>query len=119
MNLPQESNLPTELARPARRALVGAGYRRLEQLAGLRAWEVGKLHGMGPNKALGQLRRALAIRGLSFADEDNESGTAEQELRELVEERVAAVRAKDPTPLADRQDPDIVIFVRMEDGVQS
>ena len=109
MNLPQESNLPTELARPARRALVGAGYRRLEQLAGLRASEVGKLHGMGP-KALGQLRRALAIRGLSFADEDNESGTAEQELRELVEERVAAVRTKDPTPLADRQDPDIVIF---------
>jgi hypothetical protein len=28
--------------------------------------------------------------------------SAELELRELVEERVAAVRAKDPAPLADR-----------------
>src|SRR5512132_469531 len=35
---------------------------------------------------------------------------AEQELRELVEERVAAVRAKDPVPLADRQDPDLIAF---------
>lgn len=38
------------------------------------------------------------------------SNTAERELHELVEERVAAVRAKDPAPLAARQDPDIVIF---------
>ena len=45
-----------------------------------------------------------------FADEDRAGVTAEQELRELVEERVAAVRAKDPRPLAERQDPDLVIF---------
>ncbi len=51
----QESDLP-KLASPARRALAGAGYTRLEQL-----------HGIGPN-ALDQLRRALAERGLSFAD---------------------------------------------------
>jgi uncharacterized protein (TIGR02246 family) len=36
--------------------------------------------------------------------------SAEQELRELVEERVAAVRAKDPAPLADRQHPDLIAF---------
>ena len=59
------SDLPTELGRPARRALEGAGYRRLEQLAGLDESEVGLLHGVGP-KALGQLHRALAARGLSF-----------------------------------------------------
>lgn len=35
---------------------------------------------------------------------------AEQELRELVEERVAAVLAKDPASLADRQHPEIVTF---------
>ena len=45
---------------------MGAGYRRLDQLAGLDQSEVGELHGVGP-KALGQLRRALAARGLSFA----------------------------------------------------
>jgi ketosteroid isomerase-like protein len=38
---------------------------------------------------------------------DNSAGL---ELRELVEERVAAVRAKDPAPLADRQDPDLISF---------
>ena len=62
----RESDLPTDLGRPARRALMGAGYRRLEQLAGLDEPEVGELHGVGP-RALGQLRRALAARGLSFA----------------------------------------------------
>jgi len=36
--------------------------------------------------------------------------SAEQELRELVEERVAAVRAKNPAPLAERQHPDLVEF---------
>jgi uncharacterized protein (TIGR02246 family) len=36
--------------------------------------------------------------------------SAEQELRELVEERVAAVRAKAPAPLADRLDPDLIAF---------
>jgi hypothetical protein len=68
----QGSDLPTELGRPARRALAGAGYRRLEQLAGLDESEVGGLHGVGP-KALGQLRRALAARGLSFAGEKDRS----------------------------------------------
>ena len=63
----QESDLPIELAAPARRALVGAGYLRLEQLTKLREVEVKQLHGIGPN-ALKQLRRALDAKGLSFAD---------------------------------------------------
>jgi hypothetical protein len=61
----QESDLPAELASPARRALVQAGYTRLEQLATLSEAEVMQLHGIGPN-ALAQLRRALGARGLSF-----------------------------------------------------
>jgi uncharacterized protein (TIGR02246 family) len=35
---------------------------------------------------------------------------AEQELRDLVEERVAALHAKNPKPLADRQDPDVIAY---------
>lgn len=38
------------------------------------------------------------------------AGNAEQELRELVAERVAAVRAKDPAPLAARQSADVIAF---------
>ncbi len=63
----QESNLPLELSQPARRALVGAGYLRLEQLAEISEDEVKQLHGVGP-KTLTQLRRALATLGLSFAE---------------------------------------------------
>ncbi len=62
----QESDLPIELVQPARRALVEAGYRRLEQLTELSEAEVKQLHGIGP-KALDQLRRALGAKGLSFA----------------------------------------------------
>ena len=62
-----ESDLPTELAKPARRALAGAGYVRLEQLTKVSEAELLQLHGMGP-KALEQIRRALAARGQSFAD---------------------------------------------------
>ena len=60
------TDLPSNLSRPARRALAGAGYARLEQLTGVTEAEVLKLHGMGP-KALDQLRGALAARGQSFA----------------------------------------------------
>ena len=63
----QESNLPLELAQPARRALAGAGIQRLEQLTKFSEAEVKQWHGIGPN-ALNQLRRALSARGLSFAD---------------------------------------------------
>lgn len=61
-----DGGLPSELAKPARRALARAGYVRLEHLTKVSEAEVLRLHGMGPN-ALDQLRRALAARGQSFA----------------------------------------------------
>jgi len=57
-----------KIAKPAQRALAGAGYTHLEQLSEVKESELAKLHGMGPN-ALGKLRTALAEKGLSFADE--------------------------------------------------
>jgi hypothetical protein len=65
----QASDLPFQLAQPARRALAGAGVQRLEQLTKLSETEVKQLHGIGPN-ALEQLRRALRVKGLSFANEE-------------------------------------------------
>jgi hypothetical protein len=64
---PQDSDLPRELSKPARRALVAAGYGRLEQVAALSEAELKQMHGVGP-KALEQLRHALGTNGLSFAD---------------------------------------------------
>ncbi len=64
----QESDLPTELAAPAKRALVEGGYLRLEQLARVSEAEIKHLHGIGPN-ALKQLRTALSAKGLAFAEE--------------------------------------------------
>lgn len=63
-----ESDFPAKIGAPAARALLGAGYTRLEQLAGTRAADILKLHGMGP-KALGMLRSALAERDMRFVDE--------------------------------------------------
>jgi hypothetical protein len=63
-----ESDLPPELSKPAQRALAGAGYVRLEQLTKVSKAEVLNLHGMGP-KGIEQLRRALAAKGLAFADD--------------------------------------------------
>jgi DNA-directed RNA polymerase alpha subunit len=60
------TDLP-KLAAPARRALLAAGYTRLEQLTEVSEAEVMELHGMGPN-ALRALREALEERGLSFRD---------------------------------------------------
>ena len=69
-----ESDLPAGLAKPAQRALAGAGYVRLEQLAEISQAGVMRLHGMGP-KAFDQLRRALAAKGLAFADSPAEEGS--------------------------------------------
>ena len=63
----REIDMPAKLASPARRALINAGYVRLDQLAGVSEAQLKQLHGMGP-KALDQLRRALGEHGLSFAD---------------------------------------------------
>lgn len=61
-----ENDLPPGLPKPAQRALAGAEYLSLDQLAQVSEEEVLKLHGMGP-KALERLRRALAAGGRSFA----------------------------------------------------
>lgn len=63
---PQDSDFP-KLAAPAQRALNGAGYTHLAQLAQVRESDIKTLHGMGPN-ALETLRQAMAEKGLSFAD---------------------------------------------------
>jgi DNA-directed RNA polymerase alpha subunit len=57
-----------QLAAPARRALDGAGYATLQQLAEASESEVADLHGMGAN-ALRTLREILAEDGLSFRDD--------------------------------------------------
>ncbi len=41
----RESDLPIELAQPARRALAAAGIQRLEQLTKLSEVEIKQLHG--------------------------------------------------------------------------
>jgi hypothetical protein len=63
----QRDDFPEGLSRPARRALAGAGYVRLEQLAEVSEDEVSGLHGMG-SRGMEQIRRALDSRGLSFVD---------------------------------------------------
>ena len=54
-----------KLAAPARRALLAAGYTRLDQLAQVSESDLTKLHGMGTT-AIAALREALHERGLSF-----------------------------------------------------
>jgi hypothetical protein len=67
-NTDPESGFPANLSAPARRALAGAGYTRLEQVAEVTPADLLRLHGLGP-KTIRQLREALAAHGLSFADE--------------------------------------------------
>lgn len=59
------TNLPTGLAKPAIRALHGAGITTLEQLTEYAEMEIMKLHGMGP-KAMERIRISLSEKGLSF-----------------------------------------------------
>jgi DNA-directed RNA polymerase alpha subunit len=63
------ADLPENLAKPAKRALANAGVHDLDQLADKTESELLKLHGMG-QKALGQLRLALADKGKAFAVEE-------------------------------------------------
>jgi hypothetical protein len=65
----RERDLPHGLSKPAMRALEGAGYHRLEQLANVRESDILRMHGMGP-KGIRTLRAALAERDLSFANAD-------------------------------------------------
>jgi hypothetical protein len=62
----QARDFPPGLSRPALRALAGAGYTHLDQLAGASEAEILALHGMGP-KGVDILRRALAEKGMAFA----------------------------------------------------
>lgn len=62
-----KSDLPRGVGRPARRALAEAGYTRLEQLTEVREADILELHGVGP-KAVGEIRRALAEKGMLFVD---------------------------------------------------
>jgi predicted flap endonuclease-1-like 5' DNA nuclease len=58
-------DFPKGVGAPARRALVGAGYTKVTQLAGVPRAELESLHGMGP-KALRILQEALENQGLSL-----------------------------------------------------
>ncbi len=69
----QGSDLPLGLGAPAQRALAGAGIVRLAQVAKFSEAELKQLHGIGPN-ALGQLRQALAAKGLAFKAEKKKPG---------------------------------------------
>ena len=51
-------DLPKGIGAPATRALVGAGYTKLSQLAGVRESDLAALHGVGP-KAIRILQAAL------------------------------------------------------------
>jgi len=64
----RESDLPNGLSAPARRALTGAGYARIEQLTRVSEAELKKLHGLGLH-GINLLRNALNEKGLSFAEE--------------------------------------------------
>ncbi|WP_216892749.1 DNA-binding protein [Nocardia alni] len=56
------SDLPEGIGAPATRALTGAGYHTLDQLAGVSQAELLALHGVGP-KAIRILSEVLAERG--------------------------------------------------------
>jgi hypothetical protein len=60
----ESQNLPKSIGAPATRALVAAGYRSIEQLAGAHVAELAALHGVGP-KALRIISETLAERGLA------------------------------------------------------
>jgi hypothetical protein len=61
----QAPEFPKGIGAPATRALVGAGYSKLGELAGVSATELKKLHGMGP-KALRIIQEALQAIGQSL-----------------------------------------------------
>jgi hypothetical protein len=60
-----EVDLPRGIGAPATRALVGAGYTSLDKLAGVRAADLAKLHGVGP-RALRLLQEELEKHGRSL-----------------------------------------------------
>ncbi|MFE0559093.1 DNA-binding protein [Paenibacillus sp. NPDC058910] len=63
----EESDFPVKAGKPARRALIAAGYHQLADLTQASEKELLALHGVGP-KAIRILREALAEKGLSFKE---------------------------------------------------
>ncbi|RXZ02623.1 DNA-binding protein [Fictibacillus sp. S7] len=55
------------MAKPAQRALAGAGITSYQELSKHSEEKVSKLHGMGP-KAMNQLKEALEKQGLNFSE---------------------------------------------------
>jgi hypothetical protein len=64
-NVPLENDFPN-IGKPATRALMNAGYYKLDQLTKVTESEILKLHGVGP-KAVRILNEALKGKQLSFA----------------------------------------------------
>lgn len=60
-----EHDFPPSIGKPAQRALLAAGYGRLQDLTSATEKELLNLHGFGP-KALGILREKLAEQGMYF-----------------------------------------------------
>lgn len=58
-------DFPKSIGRPAQRALVAAGYQRLQDLTSVTEKELLNLHGFGP-KALEILRQTLVEKGLTL-----------------------------------------------------
>jgi hypothetical protein len=59
------SDIPLRATNPARRALEAAGYTRLDQLVGVPARELLRLHGVGA-KGIALIQAALEQRGESL-----------------------------------------------------
>ena len=62
-----ESEFPHSIGKPATRALVEAGYTRVEQLNGVSEKTILSLHGVGP-KAIKILKAVMIEKGLSFSE---------------------------------------------------
>src|SRR5947209_8781429 len=96
-----ETGFP-KLSAPARRALAGAGYTRLDQLAKVTEPDLASLHGIGLT-TIASLRQALHARGLSFrtsppmSERHKEAGSAgaavEEYLRGLEEPKRITLEA--------------------------
>jgi len=65
MKKKETGSFPIKLAKPAQRALAGAGITTLKQLSKLSEKEFSALHGIGQN-AIQQIKKALSENGLSF-----------------------------------------------------
>ncbi|WP_281864191.1 helix-hairpin-helix domain-containing protein [Planomicrobium okeanokoites] len=60
-----KNDFPKGVGKPAARALIGAGYTKVEQLKDVTEKEIRELHGVGP-KAIKVLKQELASKGLEF-----------------------------------------------------